>query len=126
MCLPLLSSLTPSNPEEDGVQKYNYCVSPCGRPHKQKVGKPSQNAAQPCAKAEGCVHDDLRADKLQKGWGFRVDAWNVDSLTGRAGELIEWRAFKEHAGEVVVAGFLELKAKDISCSGWEVRRELMV
>ena len=51
------------------------------------MGKRSQNAAQPCAKAEGCVHDDLRADKLQKGWGFRVGTWNVDSLTGRAGEL---------------------------------------
>jgi len=43
---------------------------------KQEVGKPSQNAAQPCAKAEGCVGDDLRADKLRKGWGFRVGTWN--------------------------------------------------
>ena len=94
--------------------------------HKQKVGKPSQHAAQPCAKAEGCVHDDLRADKLQKGWGFGVSAWNVDSLTGRAGELVEWHTFKKHDGEVVVAGFLELKAKDINCSGWEIRRDLMV
>jgi len=49
----------------------------------------SQNVAQPCAKAEGCVHDDLRADKLQRGWGFQVGTWNIDSLTGRAGELIE-------------------------------------
>jgi len=46
----------------------------------KQVGKPIQNAAQPCAKAEGCVHDDLRADKLQKGWGFRVGTWNVDLL----------------------------------------------
>ena len=41
---------------------------PVGAPtglHKQEVGKLSQNAAQPCAKAEGCVHDDLRADKLR-------------------------------------------------------------
>ena len=53
------------------------------------MGKPCQNAAQPCAKAEGCVPDDLRADKLQKGWEFRVGTWNVDSLTGRAGELVE-------------------------------------
>jgi len=63
--------------------------------HKQEVGKPSQNAAQPCAKAEGCVHDDLRADKLWKGWGFRVGTWNVDSLTGRAGELVEALAGRE-------------------------------
>jgi len=41
------------------------------------------------SEAEGCVHEDLRADKLQKGWKFRDGTWNVDSLTGRAGELIE-------------------------------------
>jgi len=62
---------------------------------KQEVGKPSQNAAQPCAEAEGCVHDDLRADKLRKGWGFRSGTWNVDSLTGRAGELVEALADRE-------------------------------
>jgi len=62
---------------------------------KQEVGKPSQNAAQPCAKAKGCVHDDLRADKLRKGWGLRVGTWNVDSLTGRAGELVEALADRE-------------------------------
>jgi len=50
-------------------------------------GEISQNAAQP--KAKSCVHDDLTADKLQKGWGFRVSTWKVDSLTGRAGELVE-------------------------------------
>jgi len=55
---------------------------------KQEVGKPSLNAAQPDAKAEGCVHDDTpRADKLRKG--FRVGTWNTDSLAGRAGELVE-------------------------------------
>jgi len=51
---------------------------------KQEVGKPSLNAAQPNAKAEGCVHDDPhRADKLRKGWSFRVGTWNIDSLTGK-------------------------------------------
>ena len=43
----------------------------------KQVRKPSQNAAQPCAKAKVCVHDDLRADELRKGWGFRVGTWNV-------------------------------------------------
>jgi len=65
---------------------------PIGAPtclRKQKLGKPSLNTAQPDAKAEGCVHDDLRADKLRKGWSFRVGTWNIDSLTGRAGELVE-------------------------------------
>jgi len=57
---------------------------------KQEVGKPSMNAAQPYAKAGGCGHDDPpRADKLRKGWPFRVGTWNVDSLTGRSGELVE-------------------------------------
>jgi len=39
----------------------------------------------------GCrvVNDDLRADGLRKGWGFRVSTWNVDSLTGKAGEVVE-------------------------------------
>ena len=31
----------------------------------------------------------LKADGLQKGWGFRVGTRNVDSLTGRAGEVVE-------------------------------------
>jgi len=37
----------------------------------------------------GCVIDDLRTDGLRKGWGFWVSTWNVDSLTGRAGEVLE-------------------------------------
>jgi len=40
-------------------------------------------------RAQSCVNDDLRADGLWKGWGFRVSTWNVDSLTGRAGEIVE-------------------------------------
>ena len=68
--------------------------NPVGAPtclRKQEVGKPSQNAAQHCAKAEGCVNDDRRrrTDALREGWGFWVVTWNVDSLTGRAGELVE-------------------------------------
>jgi len=50
------------------------------------VWKPSQNAAQLCCD-QGCVNDDLRADKLWKSSGYRVGTWNDDSLTGRAGEL---------------------------------------
>ena len=56
---------------------------------KQEVGKASWNAAQPCARVQGCVNDDLRADGLRKGWQFRVGTWNVDSLTGRSGEVVE-------------------------------------
>jgi len=36
-----------------------------------------------------CANDDLRADGLQKGWGFRVETWNVDTLTSRAGKVVE-------------------------------------
>ena len=71
----------------------DFGFNPVGAPtclRKQEVGKPSLTAAQPYAKAEGCVHDDPpRADKLRKGWPFRVGTWNVDSLTGRSGELVE-------------------------------------
>jgi len=56
---------------------------------KQEMEKPSRNAAQPCAMSQGYVNDDLRADGLQKGWGFRVCTWNVDTLTGRASDIVE-------------------------------------
>jgi len=38
---------------------------------------------------QGCVNDDLRADGLWKGYGFLVATRNVDSLTGRSGEVVE-------------------------------------
>jgi len=38
---------------------------------------------------QGYVNDDLTADGLQKGWGFQVGTWNVDSLTGRTGEVVD-------------------------------------
>jgi len=37
-----------------------------------------------------------------------------------------WHAFKKHDGKVVVASSMELRAKDISSSGWEVRRDQTV
>ena len=33
--------------------------------------------------------DRYRGDELRDGWVFRVGTWNVDSLTGRLGELVE-------------------------------------
>jgi len=57
--------------------------------NKQEVQKRSQNAAQHYAKVHGYVNDDLRANGLWKRWGFRVGTWNADSLTGRAGEIVE-------------------------------------
>jgi len=58
---------------------------------KQEAEEPSGNAAQPCARAQaqGYINDDLKADGLRKGWSFRVGTWNVDSLIGRAGEVVE-------------------------------------
>jgi len=37
---------------------------------KQEVEKPSHSAAQPCARVQGYVNDDLRADELWKGRGL--------------------------------------------------------
>ena len=54
---------------------------PVGAPtclRKHEVGKHSQNAAQHRAEAAGCAHDDLRADKLRKGSGFRVGTRELD------------------------------------------------
>jgi len=34
-----------------------------------------------------------------------------------------WHAFRKHDGNIVVAISKELKSKDISCSGLEVRRD---
>jgi len=72
-------------------------ITPWAAPHAyaNRWGNAEQNAAQPYPKAEGCGHDDLRADKLRKGWRFRVGTWNADSLTGRAGELVEALADRE-------------------------------
>ena len=81
--LPPFSSSAPQNPE-DFMMAYNNDIGfdPVGDPtclRKQKVGKHSRNAAQPYAKAEGCVYEDpSRADGLWKGWPFRVGTWNVD------------------------------------------------
>ena len=89
------SIITPSSTKKSRMMANNNDSGyhPVGAPtclRKQEVGKPSLNAAQPYAKAEGCVHDDpTRADRLQKGWPFRVGIWNVDSLTGRSLELVE-------------------------------------
>jgi len=56
---------------------------------KQEVGKLSWNAA----KVQACVNDDLRADGLRKCWEFWVSNWNVDCLTGRAGEgIVRWKS----------------------------------
>jgi len=49
--------------------------------------EPSLNAAQPHAKAEGCVLEDLQADKLRKGWVFRVGTWSIDFLKA---EQVSW------------------------------------
>ena len=65
ICLCYLP-LAPENPE-DGVQNMIVRYHPVGAPTcvcKQEVGKPSQNAAQLCANADGCVHEEVRADKL--------------------------------------------------------------
>jgi len=59
---------------------------------------------------------------------------SVDSLTGRAGEVVkalsdrkvDVACIQETRWKVMIASSMELKAKDISCSGWEVRRNQSV
>jgi len=79
--VPSVSIILPSlhkNPEETMADYKNAY-------EKQEVGKPGRNAAQPCA-----VYDDpYSGDELRDGRAFRVGTWNVDSLTGRLGELVE-------------------------------------
>ena len=113
-------------------------LDPVGAPtclHKQKVGKPSRNAAQPYAKAEGCVYEDpSRADELRKGWPLRVGTWNVDSLTGRSGELVE--ALGERRIDIACVQEIRWRGsscryfgatgKRMGCFGWEVRQILRV
>jgi len=36
-----------------------------------------------------CVYDGQKSDKLWKDWVFRVGTWNVDLLTGKAGEVVK-------------------------------------
>ena len=74
--------------------------NPVGAPtclRKQEVGKPSQNAAQHCAKAEGCVNDDLRRRRnaLREGWGFRVGTWNADSVEVLADREVDVACIQE-------------------------------
>ena len=74
-----------------------------------------------------------RADKLRKGWSFRVGTWNIDSLTGRSGELVEVLAerrmdvacVQETRWKGSGCRFFGAIGKTISCFGWEVRQRLM-
>ena len=49
----------------------------------KQVGKPSLNAAQPCAKAGGCVHDDPpRSDKLRRAGSLGLVPGMLTHLQG--------------------------------------------
>jgi len=78
---------------------------------KKEVGKPRRNAAQPCARAQGYVNYNLRADELQRGWRFPAGTWNVDSLTGRAGRVVEALSDRK----VDVACIQEARWQDSGC-----------
>ena len=97
------------------------------------VGAPHAYEKQPCA-----VYDDpCRGDELRDGWAFRVGTWNVESLTGRSGELVE--ALGERRIDIACVqeirwrgsscryfGTTGKRAKGISCFGWKVRQKLRV
>ena len=49
------------------------------------------------------IYDDpYRGDELRDSWAFRVGTWNVESLTGRSGELVE--ALGERRIDIACAG----------------------
>jgi len=73
------------------------------------VGKTTQNA-------QGYVNDDLRADGLWKGRGFWVDTCNVDSLAGRAREVVEALSDKK----VDVACIQETQWKGSGCTSVDI------
>jgi len=58
-------------------------------PTQRGNGETYPDAAHPCARVQDYVNDDLRADGLRKGWLFRVSTWKVDSLAGRADEVVK-------------------------------------
>ena len=61
----------------------NLSITPWVPPHvyaNRMWGNPARRQHNPVLR-QRVVHNDLRADKLRKGWGFQVGTWNVDSLT---------------------------------------------
>jgi len=64
---------------------------PVALPHtyaNRRWGNPARTQHNPVLGGR-VVNDDLKADGLRKSWGFWVGTWTVDSLTGRAGEVVE-------------------------------------
>jgi len=64
-CVCLCYLHFPRENPEDGEQRYNIWVSPVGAHpclRKQEVRRPSQNAAQPCARAHGYVNDHISGE----------------------------------------------------------------
>ena len=82
------SPIAPVKPRSMASSNKEVGYHPMGAPtclRKKRWVKPDWNATQHCVKAHCCEHDD----KLREGWAFRVGTWNVDSITGRVGELEE-------------------------------------
>ena len=73
---------TNKNPPKWQVLIRKLSIAPWVLPHAyaKGLGKPDQNAAQHCVNAWCCGHDDVKHDKPQDGWAFRVNTRNVDSL----------------------------------------------
>jgi len=68
-------------------------VTPWAPPHayaNRRWGNPARTQHNTVLR-QRVVNDDprRRRDALREGWGFWFGTWNVDSLTGRAGKLIE-------------------------------------
>jgi len=88
------------------------CITPWAPPHayaNRRWGNP--------AGMQGCVNFHLKADGLRKGWGFQVRTWNVDLLTGRAGEVVQALSDRK----VTMACIQETQWKGSSCKFYETK-----
>jgi len=78
---------------------------------------PTQTGGEEILLECSCVNHYRRVDGMRKGWGFQVSTWNVDSLTGRAGEVVEaWSDRK-----VDMACVQETRWKGSSCKFYETK-----
>ena len=74
-------------------------------------------------------HPLQSVNELRDGWAFRVGTWNVESLTGRSGELVE--ALGERRIDIACVQEIRWRGnscryfgatgKGISCFGWELQ-----
>jgi len=110
--LPVLSSFCTGKSRRWQTNVQHLGITPWAPPHAYASRRWGNLAGvQHNPRTQSYVNDDIRADGLQKVWGFQVGAWNVNSLTGRAGEVVEALSDKK----VDVACIQETRWKGTGC-----------